>query len=111
MNSSMHLDPEKIQAFLDGQLSSGEMAGFQAHTAACARCRAEVEGWEFLFEELDELPLVEPTVGFMDEVMAALPAVAPAKNPVRRWLGGRTRAIRHTRSVWVLPGSIRLGDR
>ena len=70
---SGHIDPERMQAFLDGELSQEEMAAVQEHTAFCARCQSEIEAWEMVFSELDLLGEVGPSEGFSDRVMAALP--------------------------------------
>ena len=73
-----HLSAERIQAFLDGELSQAEMALVQAHSASCARCQAEIEAWGLLFEELEELPPLEPSAGLANRVIVGLPERVPA---------------------------------
>lgn len=76
-----HLTAERIQAFLDGELSQGEMARVQAHTASCVRCAAEVDGWRLLYDELEDLPALTPSPALRQRVLGALPrriATGPA---------------------------------
>lgn len=68
-----HLSAEHIQAFLDGELSQGDMAHVQGHAAVCVRCQAEIEAWRLLFDELEDLPTLEPSPGLVQRVMGALP--------------------------------------
>jgi len=84
-----HLSDERIQAFLDGELSQEEMARVQVHTASCARCESEIEAWGMLFEELGELPSLEPSVRLVDRVMDSLPKTkAPIGLRVPEWIRG-----------------------
>ena len=85
-----HLSAERIQAFLDGELSQAEMARIQGHSASCVRCQSEIEAWRLLFDELEELPTLDPSPGLVERVMGALPnrpaagaghAVRPAAAP------------------------------
>ena len=68
-----HLAEERIQALLDDRLPEGERADVWEHLDGCARCRAEVEGWQNVFARLDEVPELEPSPGFAQGVLDALP--------------------------------------
>ncbi len=86
MKTHGHLSAEHIQAFLDGALSQGEMALTQEHSVSCARCQAEIEAWRLLFDELEELPELAPSVTLSEPVLAALPVRAPAGLAGGSWL-------------------------
>jgi anti-sigma factor RsiW len=72
--SNEHLTSETLQAFLEGELTQEDRAPVETHLASCSRCASELEAWELLFSELDELPGLEPSVDFADRVMAEIPA-------------------------------------
>jgi anti-sigma factor RsiW len=98
-----HIDPERMQAFLDGEISQEEMAVVQEHTVYCARCRSEIEAWEMLFSDLDELEDEGPSVEFADRVMAGLAEPTTVEVDAKGWLwqGGRGVSARH-----LTPGRI-----
>ncbi len=73
-----HLSAEGIQAFLDGELSQAEMARVQGHSASCVRCQSEIEAWRLLFDELEDLPVLDPSPVLSERVMRALPHRAAA---------------------------------
>lgn len=68
-----HLTSETLQAYLEGELPEKDQAPVESHLASCPRCAAELEAWELLFGELEELPGLEPSSGFAERVMAQLP--------------------------------------
>ena len=68
-NFDRHLDAAQIQAYLDGELGDTELA-VQAHVDGCARCRAEVEAWTALLENLNSLGDLVPAEGFAARVMS-----------------------------------------
>lgn len=68
-----HASAERLQAFLDGELSPGEVAAVEAHLAGCARCGEELEAWRALFQDLAELPSHTPAWGFADRVLSRAP--------------------------------------
>lgn len=72
-----HLGSEMLQAFLEGELSDTVRVEAEAHLESCARCSAELEGWNLLFAELGELPEVTPSPAFADRVMARILSEAP----------------------------------
>lgn len=83
-----HLSEEAFQGFLDGSLPDAEADRVREHVVSCARCRSELEGWEVLFHELGGLGELEPSPGFADGVMDALPAPEPATVPLAARIRG-----------------------
>jgi anti-sigma factor RsiW len=67
-----HLSAERMQAFLDGELPSGDAAAIEEHLVSCARCSAELDGWRVLFEDLGGLGELGPEHGFAERVMAGV---------------------------------------
>jgi len=43
-----------------GELSAAESAEYDRHAAGCARCRAELQGWQATLAPLRQLPQAEP---------------------------------------------------
>jgi anti-sigma factor RsiW len=82
----VHIDQERMQALLDGELSPADAAGVRASIDACARCTAEFEAWQMLFEDLGDLPTLEPSPAFRERVLEQVPAARPGL------LGSRTRS-------------------
>jgi anti-sigma factor RsiW len=70
--SSEHLSAERMQAFLDRELSRRDAAVVEEHLGACARCSAELEGWRTLYEDLGSLGALQPELGFAERVMAGV---------------------------------------
>ncbi len=95
-----HLTAERIQAFLDDALSRDDRAEIQAHATLCGRCQAELETWQLLYSELEDLPELSPAPNFRERVLAGLDTAVPAEQRlpvpgeqrVFGWL--RQRAIR-----------------
>lgn len=79
-----HLNAERLQAFLDGDLPEGERAAAEAHLDVCPRCAVELDVWRELMTDLDDLPALGPTGGFAERVMSAVhvPASTAAERPV-----------------------------
>ena len=71
-NRVPHLSHERVQEWLDGQLTGAERARVQAHLERCFRCRGEVAEWQKLLTELAELPSLAPRPGFGGRVLHAL---------------------------------------
>lgn len=97
-----HLTPTSAQALADGVLEGDEARAAEAHVETCARCRAEVEGWDLLFSELGRLEGYEPGPEFADRVLAGVhiprPEALPWAARVLGWLGlgeGRRASARH----------------
>ncbi|HSG46431.1 MAG TPA: zf-HC2 domain-containing protein [Longimicrobiales bacterium] len=88
-----HLTPERIQALLDGDIPALEARALRAEVDGCPRCRAEVEAWEVLFQDLGEIPLLEPSPAFRERVLEQLPT--PRRQRVLATLFGRRDAREH----------------
>lgn len=90
MKRTDHPSEQLLQEHADGVLAAAELAGVEAHLAACARCRAELEAWRLVFAELAELPRLAPSAGFAERVMARVVVPLPLRVRVlarlRRWL-------------------------
>jgi anti-sigma factor RsiW len=72
-----HLNSELLQALAEGELDPARMGPARAHLEGCGRCRAELEGWQLLFSELEELPDLGPAMGFADRVMTKVEVRPP----------------------------------
>ena len=59
----MHLNAERIQAFLDGALGTEERGEVERHAASCAGCQADLDGWRLLYSQLGGLPRAEALGG------------------------------------------------
>jgi anti-sigma factor RsiW len=95
-NPKEHVSADRLQAFLDGELSDEEGVRIEGHLAGCARCSAEFDAWQILFEDLGSLPSHQPQRGFHDVVMANVRARASAP------LAARVRAA----TVEAMPESL-----
>ncbi len=68
-----HLDPSRIQDYLERQLPPEEEAAARRHLSTCPACREEVEVWRSLFLRLESLPIIEPSPTFADRVLERIP--------------------------------------
>ena len=85
----MSCDPEKVTAFVDGELDAEAAAAVAAHLAACPSCRVQAEGERELRARLRALLPPEPPAGMEDRVRTtarrssrALPAWAHIALPL-----------------------------
>jgi putative zinc finger protein len=69
-----HLTAERIQGFLDGALSAREVTDVRWHVTSCARCRRDLDSWQFLFAELSSLERLEPATSLRAAILAGLDA-------------------------------------
>lgn len=93
-----HPESARLEARAAGELVPEEAGIVDAHLVGCARCRAEFEGWELLFQELGSLPAHVPTQGFAARVMEQV----EVRPPLARRLADRGYGI--LRSLGLLPG-------
>jgi anti-sigma factor RsiW len=102
-----HPATERLQEFAEEVLGGPEHAVVDAHLAACARCRAEVEELRSLFLALSSLPAFEPTAGFADRVMKHVrvrqPVLAAAAAWIERVTPRSTRGWATAAAVFGLP--------
>jgi len=74
-----HLTPNRIYAYLDGDVSAPDRRDIEAHLAGCGACRAAVAERRLLAQAADGLPPIEIPDGFAAAVAARLPSRAPAR--------------------------------
>lgn len=67
------LRPDRMDLYLEDELSGAERAEFERHLAACPACRLELEDRRLLGLALTELPPIEVPESFVEAVMARLP--------------------------------------
>lgn len=78
-----HLSSERLQAFLDGDLSKRDRSLVEKHLETCARCTAEFGAWRSLFADLGELPALRPHEGFGARVMSGVKIPQAQRLPAR----------------------------
>jgi len=86
MSTHLHIDTERMQALLDGELSPAEAAEVRASIEGCARCTAEFDAWQLLFDDLGDLPTLAPSPRFGERVLEHVPTQRPG------FLGARAAA-------------------
>jgi hypothetical protein len=93
--SGPHLSPDEIDAWLAGNLPQE----WQQHLDNCQECleRARVE--REIVDQITALPLMSPTAGFADRVMAAV--VVPDPFAIRSLQATRRRLFATTKSLAV----------
>lgn len=79
IHSEPHIESHRLQALAEGEVSEAAVRAAEAHLVSCARCRAELDGWRFLFDELGDLPDLPPSPQFVERVMAQVKAQAPER--------------------------------
>jgi anti-sigma factor RsiW len=82
-----------MQALLDGDLPAREARQLRGEIDSCPRCTAEFDGWQTLFDDLGELPELEPSIHFQDRVLSRVHA--PTRRPALAGLLGRKDARVH----------------
>ena len=88
-----HLTPDEIDAWLGGELAPGR----QDHLQRCADCLAVAGGERLVAALLARLPLLAPTDGFADRVMARV--TLPEARLLRSWRAFRGRLRANPRAV------------
>jgi anti-sigma factor RsiW len=72
---------KQLIAYLDRRANSAERHEVEEHLAACSACHQRAEDFRKLWGVLDEVPLVEPSLGFDARIRARI-----AEEPRRQWL-------------------------
>lgn len=72
-----HASAEQLQALLEGELPSRDLAWVEEHLAGCVRCASELDAWKVLFEDLGDLSSHRPHEGFAERVMASVQLPEP----------------------------------
>ncbi|MEM7415383.1 MAG: zf-HC2 domain-containing protein [Gemmatimonadota bacterium] len=78
-----HLSAERLQAFLEGDLSKRERSAVEEHLESCKRCSAELDGWRVLFDDLSGLSAHRPHQGFAERVMSEVDVPEPVSLAAR----------------------------
>ena len=111
--TNSHPEAERLEALAAGELNAGDAAVVESHMVGCARCREEVEEWRALFGALSDLPGLEPSAGFADQVMAGVEVRsvwAERMSALIRWLTPRTtQAWALVAAVMALPALVYAG--
>jgi len=94
-----HLTPDELDAWLAGMLP----APAQEHLAHCAACRERAEMEREVVHLLQAVPLLSPTPGFADRVMARVTVPEPVRVPA---LAGVRRALATRRGIAVAAGLV-----
>jgi anti-sigma factor RsiW len=118
MNRELHLDDERAQLLVDGQLPAAEAEQARRHLPGCARCGLLVESYRALAEALDGLPVPLPPADFTAGVLAAIDRRERAATRDRRLVVGILGALAAAAAVlvgWaglatVAPALSRVGD-
>ena len=121
VRAAEHLDPERLQDFVEGLLPAPQMARVSAHLEACGGCRAEEEQWRSLIHGIEQLPVMVPSDAFASHVMgqirigrlvrpvAARTAHGSALAPVLAWAGRWAgRLVPRTQKAWAVISGIAL---
>lgn len=69
-NPNLHPTAETLQGFVEGLLDGSDRAVLESHLLGCPECRGEVEEWRSLYMVLGSMPVLEPSQGFVNRVMA-----------------------------------------
>lgn len=71
---------KELIPYLDRRASSADRHEMEEHLAACVACRTRAEELRTLWSVLDEVPMVEPSLGFDTRMRARI-----AEEPKPRW--------------------------
>jgi hypothetical protein len=93
--SGPHLSPDEIEAWLVGNLSQE----WQQHLDHCQACLEWARAEREIADQISALPLMSPTPGFADRVMAAV--VIPDPFAIRSLQASRRRLFATPRSLAV----------
>lgn len=108
-----HLDPERLQDYVEGILPARQMARVSAHLDACADCRREEKQWRGLIQGIEELPVMAPSSAFAGRVLGQVridrlaQPVAAGSAPRRAlpWVG---HLVPRTQRAWAVISGIAL---
>ena len=108
-----HLDPERIQDYVEGLLPARQMARVSAHLNACGVCRSDEAQWRGLIQGIESLPVMAPSSAFAGRVMSQvrigrLVRPVAARNARGRALAWAGRLIPQTQRTWAVISGIAL---
>ena len=113
VRAAEHLDPERLQDFVEGLLPAPQMARVSAHLEACGGCRGEEEQWRSLIQGIEKLPVMAPSRAFASRVMGQIRigrlvrpvAAMTTRGRALAWAG---RLIPRTQKAWAVISGIAL---
>jgi anti-sigma factor RsiW len=76
---------QKLDSYLDGELTGGEMQAMRTHLYDCAACAEEAESYRSIKSALSNLPCCDPPVGLEERLMRSV-GLEPAP-AIRRHAG------------------------
>ena len=108
-----HLDPERLQDYVEGLLPARQMARVSAHLDACGVCRSDEAKWRSLIQGIENLPVMAPSSAFAGRVMSQVRigrlvrpvAARTARGRAWAWAG---RLIPRTQRTWAVISGIAL---
>jgi anti-sigma factor RsiW len=73
---------QELIAYLDGRMSAAERHETEEHLSGCAACRGRAEQFRRIWSVMDEVPVIEPSLGFDARIRQRL-----AAEPRPGWFG------------------------
>ncbi len=113
LQAAEHLNPERLQDYVEGLLPARQMARVSAHLEACGNCRSEEEQWRSLIQGIEKLPVMAPSHAFAGQVMARI-RIGRLVRPVAastahgRALAWASRLVPRTQRAWAVISGIAL---
>ena len=113
VRAAEHLDPERLQDYVEGLLLEPQMARVSAHLEACGGCRGEEEQWRSLIQGIEKLPVMAPSRAFTSRVMSQIRIGRLVRPVAARTTRGRAlawagRLIPRTQKAWAVISGIAL---
>ena len=105
----MHLDDERLQRLMDGELAAADEAAARTHVADCAECRSRLESAEREERRVQRAlragDLVAPALDLDAVVRRASMEEAPRRRSAARWALAVAAALALAGAVFAMPGS------
>lgn len=113
LQAAKHLDPDRLQDYVEGLLPTRQMARISTHLEGCGVCRREEEHWQSLIQGIEELPAMAPSSGFHGRVMARIQLGRLVRPMAARTAGARAlswagRLVPRTQRAWAVISGIAL---
>ena len=83
LETNFHLRDEALNEYLDGELSSEDMAVLQEHLDGCSACAARLETLRYVFTALEDLPDLPLVRDFSPEIERTI--YLQGLRPLHRW--------------------------
>lgn len=104
---------ELISAYLDGELSNEERAGFLSHVSSCGRCSVELEDVQRVRAAVRSLPVLDVPEGILEKAGVG-GDVVPTQRHRGMWVGAAAALIALVIAVAALvtpaPASVSVDD-